>query len=86
MSSNKIFKQFAEKWKLEEGQVVFIHHTIQSYGRKYGKTSRILKSFGVIISPRQLKYFYRKYNLNERLKVDSKGLPKNYRDMSRKEI
>lgn len=63
---DKIIKQFARKWDMDEKAVFNIYAMIRDSGRRYGKTSRTLMRFNVKISPRQLKYFYRKYTLTIR--------------------
>lgn len=63
---NNTIKQFAEKWDLAEGTVNTIWIVIKNTGNKYGKVSRMLRNLGVNLSPRQLRYFYRKIQLTEK--------------------
>lgn len=80
MINNKVLlKHFSKKWKLEEGQVQTIFSMVEQSGRKYGKTSRILKSFGVMLSSRQVKYFYRRVMLTQRFGDSVKIGSSNYR-------
>ena len=82
--NSKIQKQYSKKWGLNKDVVFTIYRLIEDYGRKYGKVSRTLKGFNIKISSRALKYFYKKERLNERLEIDKKGKPLNYRDLLRK--
>ena len=84
MNSEIIFKEFSIKWKLERQEVFTIYRMIQDAGRKYGKVSRTIRKWHIVLSPRQLKYFYRKTRLAERVALDTKGKPKNWRDLLRK--
>lgn len=59
-------KNFALKWNMDEEKVNSIYHLIQSYNGKYGKAQRALKQFGIKLSVRQIRYFYRKVRLTER--------------------
>ena len=61
MNVDTIFKQYAKKWKLNEGNVRFIYQTIDVLGQS--KTRKIMEGFNINISPRQLRYFYKKANL-----------------------
>ena len=80
-----IFEVYAVKWKLQKEQVQYIYSLIDQLGGKYGKSARVLKGFGFPISPRQLKYFYKKVRLHERLKIATKGKPANYRELLKRE-
>ena len=80
---NCIFQTFATRWNVQKDQVQYIFTLIERTGGKYGKSSRVLKGFGFIVTPRQLKYFYRKVKLHERLKISSKGKPSNYSKLLR---
>ena len=82
--NSKLQDNFSKKWKLNKDMVYTIYRLIKDYGRKYSKVSRTLKEFNIKISPRQLKYFYKKEKLNERLDMDKKGKPLNYRNLLRK--
>ena len=63
---NKMIKNFALKWKMDEDKVNSIYYLIQSYNGKYGKAQRALKQFDIKLSVRQIRYFYRKVKLTER--------------------
>ena len=82
--NSKLQENFSKKWKLNKDMVYTIYRLIEDYGRKYGKVSRTLKGFNIKISSRQLKYFYQKERLNERVNIDKKGKPLNYRGLLRK--
>ena len=82
--NSKLQENYSKKWKLNKDMVYTIYRLIEDYGRKYGKVSRTLKGFNIKLSPRQLKYFFQKERLSERLKIDKKGKPLNYRDLLRK--
>ena len=82
--NSKLQENFSKKWKLNKDMVYTIYRLIEDYSRKYGKVSRTLKGFNIKLSPRQLKYFFQKERLSERLKIDKKGKPLNYRDLLRK--
>lgn len=73
-------QQFGKKWGLEPPTVLSIYHLIQSYNGKYGKSRRALKSFGIELSTRQVRYFYGKVNLHKRIGGER---PENYRDLLR---
>ncbi len=60
--TNEVKQFFAKKWKMKEQAIFTIYRMIQDSGRQYGKASRALKKFNIILSSRQLKYFYRKAN------------------------
>lgn len=81
---DKIIKQFARKWHTDEQMVFTIYTMIRDSNRKYGRTSRTLMSFNVKISPRQLKYFYRKYTLTIRYGNATKLGKSQYRKMVEK--
>jgi len=81
---SKVIKQFAQKWGMEEPTVLAIYRLIESYGSRYGKSAKALKGFNINLSVRQIRYFYRKARLHERIEFDRKGRPNNYRDMLRK--
>lgn len=80
---NKIFKQFAVKWKMPEDSVRWIYYVLQQ-NHKYGKTSHILQGFGVSLRPRQLKYFIRKIQFYNNYNIAEKGRPTNYSELMRK--
>ena len=84
MLNERLKKEYAKKWKFKEDMVFTIYRMIEDAGRKYGKVSRTLKSFNIKLSARQLKYFYRKARLHERIEYDRKGRPKNYPNLLRK--
>ena len=79
-----MFESFAVKWKLNKDQVFYIYNLIEQTGGKYGKSSRILRGFGFKMSPRQLKYFFRKSKLHNRLDISHRGKPDNYSKLLRK--
>ena len=70
---------------MEEWRVEVIYGTISQQGRKYGKVSRFLKGLNIRLSPRQLKYFYHRTNLAERINEEEMGNPKNYSKLLRSE-
>ena len=74
-------KIFSKKWNVTENMVTTIYYLINDSGRKYGRTSRILKTFAIELSPRQLKYFYRKLNFYIKFGIEAKGRPSNYTQM-----
>jgi len=82
---NNIFKEYSIKWKLPEDNIRWIYLVINQTGKRYGLTVRQLRHYGVNISPRQLKYFFIKIQLNNRLDIEKKGKPANYRELIRKE-
>ena len=63
---NDLFKQFAKKWKLHELTVGTIYKLLCESNAKYGKVSGIIADMGILITARQLKYFYRKCRLTEK--------------------
>ena len=79
-----IFKQFSKKWGLHDLTVETIYIIIEQSGRKYSKTSRVLKGMEIKLSSRQLKYFYKKCILFNLLEIEKKGKPKNYSDLLRR--
>lgn len=84
---NRMYKHFSKKWGLEEPTVHSIFLMIDGTGQfgkpRYGKTSKALKDMGLSLSPRQLRYFYRRIKLEVRISIEKKGKPQNYRDLVR---
>ncbi len=82
--NKEVLQSFSKKWGMGEQEVYTIFTMIRDSGRKYGKTSRALMTFNVQLSPRQLKYFYRKVKLYETYRIGKKGKPKNWSILLRK--
>lgn len=76
--NNQITIEFSRKWRMSPEQVETVYTLIEQCGGKYGKSRRILVGFGVDLSVRQLKYFYRKCRLYRKLHIEGKGKPGNY--------
>ena len=57
---------------------------VESNEGQFNRSHKALEGLGVKISSRQIRYFYKKVRLHERLSVDRKGKPANYRDLLRK--
>lgn len=79
--NKKIQKDYSKKWGLDEQVIFTIFTMIRDVNGKYGKVSRTLISFNIKIPARQLKYFYRKVKLYERMDIEHKGKPKNYSEL-----
>lgn len=77
---DKLMQQFGKKWGLEPLTVSSVYYLIQSYDGKYGKSRKALKSFGIELNVRQIRYFYKKVNLHKRIGGER---PENYRDLLR---
>jgi len=77
---NELFLEFSRKWNLEYDTVQVIHMFL-SFSPQYKKMSNNLGRIGIIIKPRQLKYFYRKVELTERCKGKKFVGSKNYRNI-----
>ena len=75
---NPIFKEFSEKWNLDYDAVHTIYLLI-SFSHQYKKNAKTLNKIGISLTPRQLKYFCRKYELTERYKSKEFIGLKNYR-------
>lgn len=82
--TDKLFQDYAHKWQVKPETVKSVYVLVESNGGKYGKSHRELEGLGIDITTRQIRYFYKKVRLHQRLDVNHKGKPENYRELLRK--
>ena len=82
--SDDLLVEFSKKWGVSQDAVTTIFTIIKDSGRKYGRSSRMLKVLGIELSQRQLKYFYKRVNFYVKHGIDIKGRPTNYSALLRK--
>ena len=78
-----MYLQFSKKWNLPEEAIISVYQIIESTGGRYGKAHRVIESFGVNISVRQLRYFYKKVRFYKKYDIERKGRPNNYSQLLR---
>lgn len=79
-----IYIEYSRKWDIKPETVRVIYMLVGSNGNQFEKSREALEGMGIAIPARQIRYFYHKVRLHERLDIDRKGKPKNYRDMLRR--
>ncbi len=83
--NKNILTTFSKKWRLKEETVETIYTIIGQQGRQYGRVSRFLRGLNIQLSARQLKYFFHRARLAERIDENEKGKPANYAQLLRNE-
>lgn len=58
-------KKYTKKWKVTESDVVEIKNLLDTANRKWGKASRAIASYGIIIRAKQLEKFYKEINRSD---------------------
>lgn len=76
-----MFQEFSKKWGLKEPTVLSIYRVIQDCAGQCGRAHKILKSFEIRLSTRQLRYFYKKVKLTERYGDKDEIGSKNYHNL-----
>ncbi len=79
-----VIREYSKKWGYPIPTVNGIYMLLEQSGAKYGKVRRALVGFGVQITSRQLRYFYKKNRLYNRLDVEHKGKPANFVNLIKK--
>jgi hypothetical protein len=75
------FVSFGEQWKMKPIVMRSIYILIDAHYGRYKLVRGILLEFGVNLSERQLRYFYNKVKLDDRIRVQKKGRPANYTEL-----
>ena len=82
MIMNSTIVKYAEKWKIPPEGVLIIYEILNTRGYERGR--KVLNALKIEISYRELRYFHKKVILDERVDLDKKGKPQNYRNLLRK--
>ena len=73
-----IFKEYSKKWNLMPKNIEMIFNIVNNNKGRYNESVRELNEFKIFLKPRQIRYFYKKVKLCERIEIVKKGKPKNW--------
>jgi len=76
----EILIEFAKKWEVDSDVVYMIYVLIRERGNHYGKVSHTLEKMNILLSARQLKYFYRRAQFCDRYGSKSQIGQNNFRN------